>query len=192
MDIPSEAPFLIDFEIERRAGTGAFGSVFYAVKKADGGYFAAKLIGPETKELEILKSLTEHECIVPFLNWYVPCRGRKETIFVFPAYDVDLQRLLHSRRSMPKEFPECQRNRICIDVFRGLAHLHGQGILHRDIKPANIHIRLSEPANAVIGDFGLAIRVQSAPSFAAGDAHTVHKWLCASRVVSGGFTSPGR
>ena len=41
-----EDPFFNDYALERRAGTGASGSVSYAVKKACGGSVAAKFIDP--------------------------------------------------------------------------------------------------------------------------------------------------
>ena len=44
---------------------------------------------------------------------------------------------------------------LMIDVLRGLAHAHRQGIVHRDIKPANIMIGNSSEGK--LSDFGLAI-----------------------------------
>ncbi|WP_411733290.1 serine/threonine-protein kinase [Paeniglutamicibacter sp.] len=41
------------------------------------------------------------------------------------------------------------------DICRGLAHLHGKGVLHRDIKPANVLI--DAQGDVKLGDFGLAL-----------------------------------
>lgn len=51
--------------------------------------------------------------------------------------------------------------KIMIDVLRGLAHAHTQGVLHRDIKPANIMI--GDNREAKLSDFGLSLPVGIAP-----------------------------
>ncbi|MDH5642317.1 MAG: serine/threonine protein kinase, partial [Nitrospira sp.] len=48
---------------------------------------------------------------------------------------------------------------ILAHLLRGLAHVHGQGILHRDISPKNILI--SRNGDVKLADFGLAKRIDS-------------------------------
>jgi len=46
--------------------------------------------------------------------------------------------------------------RILIEVFEAVAHLHGIGIIHRDLKPENVLIRTTDPLDLVLTDFGIA------------------------------------
>ena len=44
--------------------------------------------------------------------------------------------------------------RLCLQVARGMLHLHGKGILHRDLKSQNVWINQSDVAK--VGDFGMS------------------------------------
>ncbi len=49
-----------------------------------------------------------------------------------------------------------------VDVLRGIAHAHAQGVLHRDIKPANIMI--GDNKEAKVSDFGLSLPTGITPA----------------------------
>jgi serine/threonine protein kinase len=63
---------------------------------------------------------------------------------------VDLEALLRSGEVLPL----AEKLDIVIQVARGLAYAHENGIVHRDIKPGNI--RLLDDGTAKIVDFGIA------------------------------------
>src|SRR5512147_314559 len=44
--------------------------------------------------------------------------------------------------------------RVAVEIARGLAHAHGEGVVHRDLKPANVF--LLEDGQVKLLDFGLA------------------------------------
>lgn len=71
-------------------------------------------------------------------------------VLQFPFMPCDLETLL-SR----DELPLTSRRTILRDLFTGLAHLHGLGIIHRDVKPSNI-LLASPTGPAYLSDFGIA------------------------------------
>jgi serine/threonine protein kinase len=54
----------------------------------------------------------------------------------------------------PLETPEMLR--LAVQIARGLAEAHAQGLIHRDIKPANILLEKGVEPHAKLTDFGLA------------------------------------
>jgi serine/threonine protein kinase/tetratricopeptide (TPR) repeat protein len=52
------------------------------------------------------------------------------------------------------QIPLREALRIAVEVARGVAHAHGQGVVHRDLKPANVF--LCEDGQVKVLDFGLA------------------------------------
>ncbi len=64
-----------------------------------------------------------------------------------------------------------EKHLICINILKGLVHLHSKGIVHCDLKPKNIFlVRNSEGAviRAVVGDLGLAHMVGKTPKYPKG------------------------
>ena len=113
-------------------------------------------------------------------------KHKRDTASVFPAYDMDLRKLLGLRRETPDEFPSSTRQSILSQMWLGLAYLHSSSIVHRDIKPANILIRLGMKVVAVLADMGLAVDI-SVPSIVAG--YDGLGELTAG-VCSGGYIAP--
>uniref|UniRef100_A0A7S1QX02 Protein kinase domain-containing protein n=1 Tax=Neobodo designis TaxID=312471 RepID=A0A7S1QX02_NEODS len=70
--------------------------------------------------------------------------------FIFPKLSpLSLERL--------KRLPLDVRDSVCIDVARGLAHMHAAGYVHSDMKPDNVLIEFDENRvirRAMVGDMG--------------------------------------
>ena len=116
-------------------------------------------VGPsvqEAREIEITSTLA-HDNVVRLLR-AIQTPFAVDLIFEHCSSD-----LLHAMRSSTELG---SRPQILAQICRGLAYVHGEGVMHRDLKPANILLR-SHPGNtfsAKIADFGSARRVPSRPA----------------------------
>ena len=99
------------------------------------------------REARLLQA-AEHERIVPLIETFQQAGGR--FVLVMPFLPHDLSELLHQNLVILQSGKAILR-----DVFSGLAHLHGLGIIHRDVKPSNI-LLASPTGPAYLTDFGVA------------------------------------
>ncbi|MBC8352908.1 MAG: serine/threonine protein kinase [Planctomycetes bacterium] len=152
-----------DYELVGVLGRGGMSVVFAARHKHLGREVALKVLLPTTerhtvsrerfiREMKAVGGL-DHPAIVRATD----AGECNETLYlVMEQVDgVDLNRVSQSEGPL-RVADACA---IGIEVARGLAHAHDQGIVHRDIKPSNL--MLDCRGNVKILDFGLA-RMQSA------------------------------
>ena len=149
------------------AGEGTFGSVFPVIWK-DGPNEVGELamvkhipierphVGAsvqEAREIEIT-SVLAHDNVVYMLR---AIQTPFAIDLIFEQCQCDLR---HALRSSMELGPGQQ---ILVQICRGLAYVHGEGIMHRDLKPSNILIQRCPGDNVVakVADFGLARRVPS-------------------------------
>jgi len=78
--------------------------------------------------------------------------------------------------------------RLFAGLARGLAHVHGHGVIHRDIKPSNILV--AEDGTARLGDFGLA-RDETATSLTATGGFLGTPYYCAPEQIRGSSKGAG-
>lgn len=144
------------FDFRDRLGSGYFGEVWRAIDKGLGCEVALKCIPPDKiinstnlhQEAQTLKA-SEHANIVKVIETGTLSDGR---VYVSMEY--------LSRGSVEDEASGAllglpRAKQLMIDVLRGLAHAHSQGIVHRDVKPANIMVGNS--GEGKLSDFGLAV-----------------------------------
>jgi serine/threonine protein kinase len=95
-----------------------------------------------------------------------------------------LHALTSGRPALEKE----QARRIAMDVLCGLADAHERSIYHRDVSPHNIIVR--DDGHAVLIDFGLASKAESAqsavgsPPYTAPEVWTRRTWSPAADIYS--------
>jgi len=151
------------YSLVRELGRGGMATVYLAKELKHGREVALKVIRPDLvaavgserflREIEITAGLN-HPHILPLLD-----SGAQDGLFYYVMPYVSggsLRRLLESDAEIPLEAVL----RIAGEVGSALDYAHTQGVIHRDIKPENI---LFNEGLAVVGDFGIAMAVSSAP-----------------------------
>lgn len=144
------------FDFMKRLGSGYFGEVWHAKDTGLGCEVALKCIPPEKVinpnnlhlEAQTLKA-SEHPNIVRVNETGTLSDGR---IYISMEYLPNGSVEDEARGGL---LPLPRAKQLMIDVLRGLAYAHNQGIVHRDIKPANIMV--GNTGEGKLSDFGLAI-----------------------------------
>jgi TolB-like protein len=161
--VPEEAPLVAlppgavvgRFEIVRELGRGAFGVVHEARDRELGRSVALKLVRPGSsaagpsalaREAEAVARLSHPNLVTLFEVGH----GEHGPYLVFELLRGQTleERLEEGSLSVKAAL------RIAVEVARGLAHAHGEGVIHRDLKPSNVF--LVERGAVKLLDFGMA------------------------------------
>jgi class 3 adenylate cyclase len=144
------------FELVREVGRGGFGVVYEAKDRELGRLVAFKAVraGPR-QEVREERLLWEAETAARL------CHPNIVTLFDVgraPEGPYLVMELLRgctlARRPDPDPVPLREALRISVEVAKGLAHAHAQGVIHRDLTPGNIY--LCEDGQVKLLDLGLA------------------------------------
>ncbi len=155
------------FLIERRIGSGGFGTVYeawdgrlerpVAVKAIDSGGSAGKRVLREAQAAARLN----HPGIVTLYEM-----GEEDGNALLVTELVDGSTL--STLSGDGELSDREIGEIGADLCEALDHAHSRGVVHRDIKPQNVQVTEGEP-RAKLMDFGIARLNDGASLTAPGD-----------------------
>jgi hypothetical protein len=154
------------YTIQRAAGRGGFGEVYYAISDA-GREVALKVItGFEQIELRGISQCMNLKSphLVSIFDVKFNEQGRAFVIMEFVA-GPNLRELLDES---PAGLGTQKAAFFLREIGKGLSYLHDCGIVHRDLKPANIFF---ENGYAKIGDYGLSKAI--APTHHSGQTVTV-------------------
>ncbi|MCP4711932.1 MAG: serine/threonine protein kinase, partial [Planctomycetes bacterium] len=139
------------FTIQRAAGRGGFGEVYYAV--SDSGRQVALKVVQSYEQIELRGISQCMNLKSPHLVSIFDVKHNKENKpFVVMEYVSG-----PSLRDMMDEMPSglgTQKSAFFLrEIAKGLSYLHESGIVHRDLKPSNIFY---ENGYVKIGDYGLS------------------------------------
>ncbi|PYH41867.1 tyrosine protein kinase SWE1 [Aspergillus saccharolyticus JOP 1030-1] len=149
---PQETPVLPSFS-EGTITPKAHTEQVWAVKKSKQPYSGPKDRERRIREVDILKSLTNSDHIISFLDsWednghlYIQtefCEGGSLDVFLAQA-------------GLKARLDDFRIWKILLELSMGLRHIHEMGFIHLDLKPANILITFEGVLK--IADFGMAAR----------------------------------
>src|SRR5688572_1216 len=154
------------YTIQRAAGRGGFGEVYYAVSDA-GREVALKVItGFEQIELRGISQCMNLKSphLVTIFDVRQNADGRWFVLMEYVS-GLNLRELLDQS---PAGLGTQKAAFFLREIAKGLSYLHDCGIVHRDLKPANIFF---ENGYVKIGDYGLSKAIQ--PTHHSGQTVTV-------------------
>jgi serine/threonine protein kinase len=144
------------YKLIRMLGKGGFGKVFLGKHVDTGEEVAIKMLHGEInqegvnnfcREIWDMVNL-EHQNIVPLLGF-----GRQGKVPYFVMEYMPGKTLEGKRLSRTEVIEKME------EICQGVKHIHEKGFIHQDLKPENI--LLGENGEAVIGDLGLAAKVDT-------------------------------
>ena len=147
------------FDIIKKLGNGAYGTVYLVQKKNNKKYFAMKELEKEHilaydkinavfREKDILELVCDHKNIVRLDCTF---SDSKNLYFLMEyAENGSVSNLLKDPKSIPLE--TCRQ--LIAEIILALEYLHSQNIVHRDLKPDNI--LLDKNYHVKLCDFGEA------------------------------------
>ncbi|KAI0762166.1 kinase-like domain-containing protein [Trametes elegans] len=161
------------YNMRRELGRGTFATVVKALHRAEGKFYAVKVIeasmlrgdwsrailghAPErldeiSREIAILQRL-EHRNICALKEFFLEGYTLNLVLELVPGGDL-LHYLLKNHRE--DRMSERMAQYFTYQMCDALAYVHDLGIAHRDLKPENVLLTSDSPPVVKIADFGLA------------------------------------
>ncbi len=165
------------YRLEYLLGRGGMGEVFRAEDLRLGQQVALKFLSPAWEQDPIMRERFLDEVRFARRVSHANVGEAGGRLFLSMEYvgGEDLKRLLKRVGSLPPE----RAAAVSLEICRGLAAIHEQGLLHRDLKPSNVMI--DGEGRARLTDFGLAAPADSPQGLSRRDAGHAPPWASSSR-----------
>ena len=162
-DLAAGTMLLDRYHVQRKIGTGGFGTVYLVLDSAVQEEVILKVLNPQlsvdanairrfVQELKLTRRIT-HRNVIRIYDFLDLNGAHAVSMEYFPSRD--LASILSESGTLRPE----RTLRLVAQVCAGLGAAHEVGVIHRDIKPANILVGADDMAKIV--DFGLAAAQQS-------------------------------
>ncbi|KAJ3677671.1 hypothetical protein LUZ60_003395 [Juncus effusus] len=155
------------YEKLEKVGEGTYGKVYKAREKATGKIVALKKtrlpeddegVPPTTlREVSLLRMLSTDPHVVRLLDLKQGKNKNGQSILylVFEYMDLDLKKFIRSHRQTQDTISPKTVKILMFQLCKGMAFVHGRGVLHRDLKPHNLLMDRSS-LMLKIADLGLS------------------------------------
>ncbi|KZT29093.1 kinase-like protein, partial [Neolentinus lepideus HHB14362 ss-1] len=174
---PPATGFYKEYDVGLQLGKGTFASVYKAIHKESGQWYAVKIIDltkvktpvetdengrPKSKsqsfarEIMILESL-QHKNICQLKEAFFQTEFKTINLVLELVEGGDLLDYILKRGGLMEE----EAQHIAYQMCDALAYIHSRGIAHRDLKPENVLLTKDSPPVVKVADFGLAKAVDS-------------------------------
>jgi serine/threonine protein kinase/TolB-like protein/Flp pilus assembly protein TadD len=143
------------FELARELGRGAFGVVYEARDRELGRLVALKIVRPGREGVDESKIAREAEAVARLshpnlVTLYDVGHSESGPYLVFEL----LRGKTLQERIDEGPLPVPAAVHVAVEIARGLAHAHAEGVVHRDLKPSNVFV--GSRGQVKILDFGMA------------------------------------
>ncbi|ODV75954.1 protein kinase RIM15 CYBJADRAFT_165331 [Cyberlindnera jadinii NRRL Y-1542] len=160
MPVPKPvAPSIKDYEIVKPISKGAFGSVYLAIRKLTGEYFAIKVLKKsdmisknQVTNVKAERAIMMAQSDSPYVAKLFSSFQSKDYLFLVMEYlpGGDCSTLVRMLGGLPEEWSR----QYIAEVIAGVDDMHQKGIVHHDLKPDNLLIDSS--GHLKLTDFGLS------------------------------------
>jgi serine/threonine protein kinase len=180
------------YQILNVIGAGGMGEVYRACHLQLGTHHAIKVVRPELVESQTARGLfvqeasvlreVRHDAVVQYDGLFQDEGGRVYLVMEF-VEGRRLSDLMRERGALSGE----EVWRLYGRLARGLAAVHGRGVIHRDLSPDNIILPGGQPERAKLIDFGIAKVEEPTKRASAEDGGFAGKYAFASPEQLGAF-----
>ncbi|GAM28300.1 hypothetical protein SAMD00019534_114760, partial [Acytostelium subglobosum LB1] len=147
---------LLDYDVHKELGRGAFSVVFLVTEKKTKIQWAMKVIDKKASttsalqtEIEIMKKV-DHPNIVKMHEYW------ESVDKIYLVVELVEGGQLFDKIMVKKSFSEKEARVIVKQLLEALEYIHKIGIVHRDLKPENLLLKSEEDLTITLSDFGLS------------------------------------